>query len=142
MPALIPVDNILGAFFLGVIFSSILYGVTWLQVYSYFSKHCEGDRLFLKSFVSVQLLLILDTLQLALVVHGFYVAGVTNFGDYLADLRAPWSKVLLEVCLSPQLRTCTFEHNHFPVILTCSVQQFYAWRIYHRTHLVESIEGI
>ncbi|KAH9045800.1 hypothetical protein EDB84DRAFT_1254248, partial [Lactarius hengduanensis] len=87
MPALIPVDNVLGAFFLGVIFSSILYGVTWLQVYSYFTKHCEGDRLFLKCFVSNR---ILDTLQLALVVHGFYVAGVTNFGDYLADLRAPW----------------------------------------------------
>ncbi|KAH9005791.1 hypothetical protein EDB86DRAFT_2824889 [Lactarius hatsudake] len=86
MPALIPVDNVLGAFFLGVIFSSILYGVTWLQVYSYFSKHCEGDRLFLKCFNRI-----LDTLQLAFVVHGFYVAGVTNFGDYLADLRAPWS---------------------------------------------------
>ncbi|KAH8990079.1 hypothetical protein EDB92DRAFT_2104130 [Lactarius akahatsu] len=103
MPALIPVDNVLGAFFLGVIFSSILYGVTWLQVYSYFSKHCEGDRLFLKSF-------------LALVVHGFYVAGVTNFGDYLADLRAPWS---LKV------------QSLIGIILTCSVQQFYAWRIYH-----------
>ncbi|KAH9002920.1 hypothetical protein EDB86DRAFT_94795 [Lactarius hatsudake] len=23
------------------------------------------------------------------------------------------------------------EHTHFPVIVTCSVQQFYAWRIYH-----------
>ncbi|KAI9437006.1 hypothetical protein H4582DRAFT_374568 [Lactarius indigo] len=114
MPALIPVDNVLGAFFLGVIFSSILYGVTWLQVYSYFSKHCKGDRLFLKCFVA--LLLILDTLQLALVVHGFYVAGVTNFGDYLADLRAPWS---LKV------------QSLIGIILTCSVQQFYAWRIYH-----------
>ncbi|KAH9064965.1 hypothetical protein EDB87DRAFT_1178895 [Lactarius vividus] len=113
MPALIPVDNVLGAFFLGVIFSSILYGVTWLQVYSYFSKHCKGDRLFLKSFVA--LLLILDTLQLALVVHGFYVAGVTNFGDYLADLRAPWSLKVQSI---------------IGIILTCSVQQFYAWRIY------------
>ncbi|KAN0138643.1 hypothetical protein V8E53_003631 [Lactarius tabidus] len=78
MPALIPVGNVLGAFFIGVILSSILYGVTCLQVYSYFSKHSQNDRLFLKCF-------------LALVVHGFYVAGVTNFGDYLADLKAPWS---------------------------------------------------
>ncbi|KAH8997402.1 hypothetical protein EDB92DRAFT_1839544 [Lactarius akahatsu] len=78
MPALIPVDNVLGVFFLGVIFSSILYGVIWLQVYSYFTQHCKGDRLFLKCF-------------LALVVHGFYVSGVTNFGDYSADLRPPWS---------------------------------------------------
>ncbi|KAH9081755.1 hypothetical protein EDB83DRAFT_2214251 [Lactarius deliciosus] len=88
MPALIPLDNVVGVFFLGVIFSSILYGVIWLQVYSYFTQHCKGDRLFLKCFVA--LLLILDTLQLAMVVHGFYVSGIINFGDYLADLRPPW----------------------------------------------------
>ncbi|KAH9178817.1 hypothetical protein EDB89DRAFT_1928606 [Lactarius sanguifluus] len=117
MPALIPLDNVLGVFFVGVIFSSILYGVIWLQVYSYFTQHCKGDRLFLKCFVSIQVLL------LALVVHGFYISGVTNFGDYLANLRPPWLIGL----------------NDF--ILTCSVQHFYAWRIYHRKHLVESIEG-
>ncbi|KAH9075600.1 hypothetical protein EDB83DRAFT_2672133 [Lactarius deliciosus] len=134
MPALIPVDNDLGVFFLGVIFSSILYGVIWLQVYSYFSQHCEGDGLFLKCFVT--LLLILDTLQLALVVYGFYVAGVTNFGDYLANLRAPWSlsvQGLIGSMSAPQTSHMhrPLEHTHFPVILTCSVQQFYAWRIYH-----------
>ncbi|KAH9005790.1 hypothetical protein EDB86DRAFT_3239845 [Lactarius hatsudake] len=114
MPALIPVDSNLGVFFLGVIFSSMgcgLYGAIWLQVYSYFSKHCEGDGLFLKCFGRI-----LDTLQLALIIHGFYVAGITNFGDYLADLRAPWS---LKV------------QGLIGIILTCSVQQFYAWRIYH-----------
>ncbi|KAH9052950.1 hypothetical protein EDB83DRAFT_2395117 [Lactarius deliciosus] len=124
MPALIPVDNVLGVFFLGVIFSSIIYGVVWLQVYSYFSQHCKGDGFFLKCFSRI-----LDTLQLALAVHAFYVDGITNFGDYLADLRPTWS-----------LKIQTFigiEHIHFQVILTCSVQQFYAWRIYHRKHLVE-----
>ncbi|KAH9003175.1 hypothetical protein EDB86DRAFT_2895840, partial [Lactarius hatsudake] len=114
MPALIPVDNVLGVFFLGVIFSSIIYGVVWLQVYSYFSQHCKGDGLFLKCFVT--LLLILDTLQLALAIHAFYVDGITNFGDYLADLRPTWS-----------LKIQTF----IGIILTCSVQQFCAWRIYH-----------
>ncbi|KAH9041646.1 hypothetical protein EDB85DRAFT_1371062 [Lactarius pseudohatsudake] len=114
MPALIPVDNVLGDFFLGIIFSSIIYGVVWLQVYSYFSQHCKGDGLFLKCFVT--LLLILDTLQLALAIHAFYVDGITNFGDYLADLRPTWS-----------LKIQTF----IGIILTCSVQQFYAWRIYH-----------
>ncbi|KAH8994891.1 hypothetical protein EDB92DRAFT_2102339 [Lactarius akahatsu] len=114
MPAQIPVDNVLGVFFIGVIFSSILYGVIWLQVYSYFSQHCKEDGIFLKCFVAS--LLILDSLQLALVVHGFYVAGITNFGDYLADLSPPWS-----------LKVQTL----LTVIVTCSVQQFYAWRIYH-----------
>ncbi|KAH9004124.1 hypothetical protein EDB86DRAFT_2886804 [Lactarius hatsudake] len=110
MPALIPLDNVLGVFFIGVIFSSILYGVIWLQVYSYFTQHCKGDRLFLKCF-------------LALVVHGFYVSGITNFGDYLADLRPPW-------CVDyPTSLSRLIKHNDF--ILTCSVQHFYAWRIYH-----------
>ncbi|KAH9037853.1 hypothetical protein EDB85DRAFT_564209 [Lactarius pseudohatsudake] len=114
MPALIPVDNVLGVLFIGVIFSSILYGVIWLQVYSYFSQHCKDDGIFLKCFVAF--LLILETLELALVVHGFYVAGITNFGDYLAGLRPSWS---LKV------------QSLLTVIVTCSVQQFYAWRIYH-----------
>ncbi|KAH9055292.1 hypothetical protein EDB87DRAFT_1339557 [Lactarius vividus] len=114
MPALIPVDNVLGALFLGVTFSSILYGVIWLQVYIYFSQHCKDDRPFLKCFVT--LLLILDTLHLALLIHAFYVAGITNFGDYSADLRPSWS-----------LRIQTF----IGTTLACSVQQFYAWRIYH-----------
>ncbi|KAH8990311.1 hypothetical protein EDB92DRAFT_1865779 [Lactarius akahatsu] len=92
MPALIPVDNVLGVFFLGVIFSSIIYSVVWLQVYSYFSQHCKGDGLFLKCFVT--LLLILDTLHLALSIHAFYVDGITNFGDYLADLRPTWSLMI------------------------------------------------
>ncbi|KAH9016100.1 hypothetical protein EDB84DRAFT_1277037 [Lactarius hengduanensis] len=90
MPALIPVDNVLGVLFIGVIFSSILYGVIWLQVYSYFSQHCKNDGIFLKCFVSIQVLLVLLLLKLALVVHGFYVAGITNFGDYLAGLRPSW----------------------------------------------------
>ena len=35
-----------------------MYGVTWLQVYSYFSKHSKNDRPFLKCFVSVRLLVL------------------------------------------------------------------------------------
>ena len=72
MPSLTPVDNVLGAFFIGVVLSSMceatvvalnflpeideiesrLYGVTCLQVYLYFSQHSENDRPFLKYFVS------------------------------------------------------------------------------------------
>ncbi|KAI0258256.1 hypothetical protein BC834DRAFT_101230 [Gloeopeniophorella convolvens] len=113
MPSLIPVDNLLGAFFIGVSLSSIVYGATWLQVYSYFTKHCQNDRLFLKSFVGA--LLLLDTLHLVLVIHGYYIVGVTNFGDFLADLKAPWS---LQV------------QSLIGIILAACIQQFYAWRIY------------
>ena len=33
---------------------SSIYGVTWLQVYSYYNSHCSKDRWPLKSFVSIQ----------------------------------------------------------------------------------------
>ncbi|KAI0297483.1 hypothetical protein B0F90DRAFT_886832 [Multifurca ochricompacta] len=84
MPSLIPVDNVLGAFLIGVALSSILYGVTCLQVYSYFSRHCENDRLFLKFFVAV--LLILDSLHQALITHGYYIVGVKNFVQSLIGI--------------------------------------------------------
>ncbi|KAH9027109.1 hypothetical protein EDB85DRAFT_1976911 [Lactarius pseudohatsudake] len=51
MPALIPADNIVGALFIGTVLSSIVYGITWLQVYSYYSDHCSRDQWPLKSFI-------------------------------------------------------------------------------------------
>jgi len=33
---------------------------------------------------------VFESLQLALLIHGFYVVAVTNFGDFNADLTAPW----------------------------------------------------
>ncbi|KAH8979621.1 hypothetical protein EDB92DRAFT_1954824 [Lactarius akahatsu] len=106
-------NRLLGAFFVGVVFSSILYGVTWLQVYLYFTEHSSKDGAFLKSFVAV--LVVLDSIHLALLCHGFYIAAVTNFGNYLADLHAPWSLVVQSI---------------IGVAVTTCIQQFYAVRIY------------
>jgi len=113
MPSLIPVDNILGAFLIGVVFSSMLYGVTCLQVYSYFSRHSENDKDFLKYFVAV--IIIVESLQMTLLVHAIYTVGVTNFGDFVSDRTAPWS-----------LRAQVLIGN----LITGAIQQFYAWRIY------------
>ncbi|KAH9963510.1 hypothetical protein BC827DRAFT_114803 [Russula dissimulans] len=88
MSALFPLDNLLGAFLIGVILSSIIYGISWLQVYLYYTQHSERDGSFLKSFVAV--LLVLDSLHLTFLCHGLYIVSVTNFGDYVADLHAPW----------------------------------------------------
>ncbi|KAI0258262.1 hypothetical protein BC834DRAFT_975329 [Gloeopeniophorella convolvens] len=107
------VNDLLGAFFIGIVLSSIVYGITWLQVYSYYTQHSSHDGRFLKGFVA--LLLGLDTLHLALICHGFYIAGVTNFGDFLADLHAPWSLVIQAVV---------------GVLASTCIQQFYATRIY------------
>jgi hypothetical protein len=27
---------------------------------------------------------------MALLINGYYIAGVTNFGDFVSDLEAPW----------------------------------------------------
>ncbi|KAH9027105.1 hypothetical protein EDB85DRAFT_1841203, partial [Lactarius pseudohatsudake] len=80
MPALIPVDNTLGALFIGTVLSSILYGVTCLQVYYYYNDHCSRDRWPLKSFVSAPTLV--DTANLVFVIHEPYRDVITNFGDY------------------------------------------------------------
>ncbi|KAJ7807627.1 hypothetical protein B0H14DRAFT_2494538 [Mycena olivaceomarginata] len=86
--SLIPLDNSLGAWLIGLIVSSVIFGVTCLQVYLYFTKHCARDPVFLKTYVA--LLLALDAFNLALVSHAFYFLTVTNFGDYLELGTAPW----------------------------------------------------
>ncbi|KAH9969286.1 hypothetical protein BGW80DRAFT_638372 [Lactifluus volemus] len=108
-------NNTLGPLLMGIVFSSMLYGVTSLQVYSYFTHHCEKDRPFLKIFVVT--LLILGSLQLALVIHAYYVISITNFGNFYADLSdgPPWSYRL---------------HTLFAILLVAATQQFYAWRIF------------
>ncbi|KAF8266641.1 hypothetical protein EI94DRAFT_165827 [Lactarius quietus] len=88
MPALIPVNNTLGALFIGTVLSFIIYGVTWLQVYSYYNSHCSRDRWPLKSFVAF--LMLVDSVNVALVSHATYEIGVTNFGDY-QPFSLPWS---------------------------------------------------
>ncbi|KAI0258265.1 hypothetical protein BC834DRAFT_944601 [Gloeopeniophorella convolvens] len=113
MPALTPVDNTLGALFIGTICSSVVYGVTWLQVYSYYTSHCQKDRWPLKSLVA--LLMAVDTLNVAFVTYTTYLEGVTNFGDYKSDARVPWG--LPATALSA-------------ILLEIFVQHFYAWRVY------------
>ncbi|KAH9164263.1 hypothetical protein EDB89DRAFT_438295 [Lactarius sanguifluus] len=56
MPALIPVDDVHGALLIATVLSSIIYGVTWSQVYSYYNSHCSRDRWPLRSFVAFLIL--------------------------------------------------------------------------------------
>ncbi|KAH9030663.1 hypothetical protein EDB85DRAFT_1416289 [Lactarius pseudohatsudake] len=89
MPALIPVHNTLGALLIGTVLSSIIYGVTWLQVYSYYNSHCSRDRWPLKSLVSF--LMLVDSTNEVFVIYATYHIGVTNFGDYWSLQFVPWS---------------------------------------------------
>lgn len=82
-------------------------------MYLYFTEHSSKDGAFLKSFVAA--LMVLDSIHLAFLCHGFYIAAVTNFGNFLADLHAPWSLVVQSI---------------IGVAITSCIQQFYAVRIY------------
>ncbi|EIM84219.1 uncharacterized protein STEHIDRAFT_169981 [Stereum hirsutum FP-91666 SS1] len=113
MPSLIPLDNLLGVAFIGVIISTAIYGITCLQVYHYYTKHCAQDSAFLKSFVAA--LLVLDSLHVALLATFYYHYTVTNFGDYAVLAEDTWS-LLTQVAVGD--------------ILTLCVQMFFAFRIY------------
>ncbi|KAJ7672222.1 hypothetical protein DFH06DRAFT_1293079 [Mycena polygramma] len=111
--SLIPLDNVLGAWLIGLILSAALFGVTCLQVYLYFTKHCARDPAFVKVFVA--LLLSMDILHLALTSHVVYSVTVTNFGDYVRLSEPIWS-------LSIQ--------SAIGFLLSALVQLFYAFRVY------------
>ncbi|KAH9053229.1 hypothetical protein EDB87DRAFT_1711122 [Lactarius vividus] len=66
---------------------SRIYGITWLQVYSYYNSHCSRDRWPLKFFVAF--LMLIDSANLVFVVYTTYHVSVTNFGDYLSNAFNP-----------------------------------------------------
>ncbi|KAK7001571.1 hypothetical protein R3P38DRAFT_3049815 [Favolaschia claudopus] len=111
--SLVPLDNVLGTWLIGLILSSVLFGVTCLQMFLYFTRYSSHDHRFLKAFVVS--LLILDSLHLALVSHSLYSVVVTNFGDYVELETIPWS-LLVQTFVGAFLGTM--------------VQLFYGWRIY------------
>jgi len=113
MPAIIPVDKTIGALLIGAVVSSIVYGITLLQVYSYCNSHCSRDRWPLKSFVAF--LMLVDSLNVGFVCHSTYYLAVTNFGDYLVFLNLPWTLSAIDLSA---------------IVLDVSVQHFYAYRIY------------
>lgn len=112
IPVKITVGNTIGSLFIGTVLSSIIYGVTWLQVYSYFISHCSRDRWPLRSFVAF--LMLVDTLNMAFVCHMTYY-GVTTLGVFQTIALTPWS-----------VPAVVFSST----VLEVSVQHFYAYRIY------------
>ncbi|KAJ7107764.1 hypothetical protein C8R44DRAFT_885166 [Mycena epipterygia] len=96
--SLVPLNSLLGAWLIGLIVSSVIFGVTCLQasgyrpVYLYYTKYCSRDNVSLKLFVGF--LLFLDTVHLALLSMSYYQASVTNFGDFVALATVPWSLVV------------------------------------------------
>ncbi|KAH9165710.1 hypothetical protein EDB89DRAFT_275123 [Lactarius sanguifluus] len=92
---------------------SSIYGVTWLQVYSYYNSHCSRDRWPLKSFVAF--LMLVDTANLVFVIYPTYHLVITKFGVFGFAEFTPWSRAAIALST---------------VVLDVCVENFYAYRIY------------
>ncbi|KAI0791272.1 hypothetical protein C8Q75DRAFT_805623 [Abortiporus biennis] len=91
LPATFPkLDNTLGALFIGLIFASILFGITCVQTYTYFMQSMRKDTTILRSLVAF--LWILDTVDLAFIAHTTYYYCITNYSNPAALTASyPWS---------------------------------------------------
>ncbi|KAJ7580613.1 hypothetical protein C8J56DRAFT_1029739 [Mycena floridula] len=101
MPSQFSLDKLIGAVLIGLFISSVyyillilsifIYGITWLQVYAYYTKYCSRDGPYLKMFVAV--LRVLDTFHSVLLLIVVYQYAISNFGDYDVLARGTWSLV-------------------------------------------------
>lgn len=108
------IDVILGAMEIGVLVSSVIYGVICYQCYLYFVEHSINDRIDLKTLVTV--LMILETLHTCLIGHTLYMHSVKAFGDVNKLTEMTWSH-LVEIIVAAALSTIT--------------QFFFARRLYY-----------
>ncbi|KIM83687.1 hypothetical protein PILCRDRAFT_819331 [Piloderma croceum F 1598] len=112
---LIPVEilnNSLGAGLLGVVLSAMVYGITCVQTFNYYSSYPK-DHVYVKILVAA--LWVLDTIHMSFVTIMIYHYTVTHWGDYVAFAKTTWSLELNIVIGN---------------VLTSVVQWFYAYRIY------------
>ncbi|CAK5271776.1 unnamed protein product [Mycena citricolor] len=79
MPALVPLDNSVGALSIGVTVATMLFGINCMQSFLYFAEHSQKDGLALKLFVG--LLWLLELVTAVLINHGIFFYTVSNWGD-------------------------------------------------------------
>ncbi|KIY67291.1 hypothetical protein CYLTODRAFT_422699 [Cylindrobasidium torrendii FP15055 ss-10] len=83
--------NTMGAMFIGVVLSAILWGMTALQTMYYFNRY-PNDAWYLRWFVWITL--ILDTVHMAMVTHVIYFYLISMYYDKMAITRLVWSVIL------------------------------------------------
>ncbi|KAF7425928.1 hypothetical protein PC9H_008290 [Pleurotus ostreatus] len=106
-------DNTLGSLYVGSLLAAVLYGITSIQTYSYFSWFYNRDSFVHR--VAVGLLWSLDTIHFVLVVHGVYYYCVESFENPLKLLTLVWS-MKLQIVIN--------------VIIILLVQGLYAYRVW------------
>ncbi|KAJ6575736.1 hypothetical protein DFH09DRAFT_377945 [Mycena vulgaris] len=104
--------NTLGAVFLGVVISCILFGVSTLQVYNYYHYY-PHDGLLHK--LSVRIFRLLDLTHLSLTVYSTYHYGVLGFGNIDGLQEVIWAIKL---------------HTAINVVIILMVQSLYAYRVW------------
>ncbi|KAG1879074.1 hypothetical protein F4604DRAFT_1923226 [Suillus subluteus] len=91
----VQVANTLGALFIGVVISAVLFGVTIVQVFIYFQTHNGTGITFYKLVVIC--LWILDALHLGLIIYYVYFYLVINYANINALTEVVWSSKLQPV---------------------------------------------
>ncbi|KAJ7156511.1 hypothetical protein C8R43DRAFT_1183878 [Mycena crocata] len=104
--------NTLGAVFIGMVFSSILFGVSSLQIYLYYHNY-PHDSLLHK--FSVGFLWLLDATHLSLTIYSTYHYGVLGFGHFEGLGSISWA-IKLQIAIN--------------VIIVLLVQSLYAYRVW------------
>ncbi|PBK63013.1 hypothetical protein ARMSODRAFT_549990 [Armillaria solidipes] len=78
----------IGAAYVGAMLSSLLFGITVLQVFIYYRDYPNDWQLYR---YSVGILWVLDAFHLSLTMHAIYHYTVDSFGDYVALGNVVWS---------------------------------------------------
>ncbi|CAK5271672.1 unnamed protein product [Mycena citricolor] len=113
----VTLENTLGAVFLGLVVSCILFGVSSLQMYFYY-HHYPHDTLLHKS--SIAALWVLDALHLSLTVYSTYYYGILGFGDPSRLASIIWF-------VGPSVSQL---HIAINVVIILLVQSLYAYRVW------------
>ncbi|KAJ7067956.1 hypothetical protein C8F01DRAFT_1246510 [Mycena amicta] len=87
-------DNTIGSSFVGVVAAAVLFGVSCVQTWFYFSRYGSTDVWYIKALVLV--CLTFDTLHQTLISHTVYWYTISNFNNPGALSMLVWS-ILLEV---------------------------------------------
>ncbi|KAF7375368.1 hypothetical protein MSAN_00424300 [Mycena sanguinolenta] len=123
------VDSTLGAMFIGLVVSCMLFGVSSLQVYYYYHYYPYDGWL---HKVSVGVLWVLDATHLSLTIYSSYYYGINGFGQFAVLDVVIWP-VKLEVAIN--------------VVIILLVQSLYAYRVwilggYHHGVLGYLVAGV
>ncbi|KAF5338183.1 hypothetical protein D9758_014711 [Tetrapyrgos nigripes] len=107
----------LGVLELGILISSVLYGISLVQIYDYYAASFKNDKVFLK--ITVGFLGIMETIHSVGLWIYLYGQTVSNFGDPEALGRIDWT-------------------IRVPIVATAMVcfvvQLFFAYRVYVFAH--------